>query len=42
MLLKELHSMEEKEMGLTVVEFKRVVNAIQKGERQSTFNHFHR
>jgi len=35
-LFKELRVMEEEKMGLTVAEFKRVVNAIQKGERQAT------
>lgn len=35
-LFKELRVMEEEKMGLTVAEFKRVVNAIQQGERQAT------
>ncbi len=34
-LLQELNTMETKKMYLNIVEFKRVVNAIQKGERQS-------
>ncbi|MDG1436596.1 MAG: RNA polymerase sigma factor RpoD [Rickettsiaceae bacterium] len=32
----DLRSMEENKIGLSVVEFKRVVNVIQKGERQTT------
>lgn len=35
-IIAEFRSIEEEKLGLTVVEFKRVVNVIQKGERQTT------